>query len=200
MILPARKSASRRRTERGYILITLILFVALLAIAAVVMAPVIAFPGETRSRRGTDSSRGPILAGDETFRQEIRPLSNPHRGTGKHQPGPIPAQTLQRSHHRKRLQDSSHRRCTDVVRSRAGRSCSSRRPESWPESWSESWRSWRSGNWWPRRANRTPQWRHEYGGHGWRSGVRHKFEQPGPGLRGKHIRNPKSGTELTGRT
>jgi type II secretory pathway pseudopilin PulG len=43
MILPARKSASRRHTERGYILITLILFVALLAIAAVVMAPVVAF-------------------------------------------------------------------------------------------------------------------------------------------------------------
>jgi len=32
-----------RRTERGYILITLILFVALIAIAAVVLAPVIAF-------------------------------------------------------------------------------------------------------------------------------------------------------------
>src|SRR5271167_4137330 len=32
-----------RRTDRGYILITLILFVALIAIAAVVMAPVIAF-------------------------------------------------------------------------------------------------------------------------------------------------------------
>ena len=36
-----RKSASR--TERGYILITLLLFVALIAIAAVVMAPVVAF-------------------------------------------------------------------------------------------------------------------------------------------------------------
>ena len=34
---------SHRRTERGYILITLILFVALIAIAAVIMAPVIAF-------------------------------------------------------------------------------------------------------------------------------------------------------------
>ena len=43
MTLSARKSVPRRRTERGYILITLILFVALLAIAAVVMAPVIAF-------------------------------------------------------------------------------------------------------------------------------------------------------------
>ena len=43
MILPARKSVPQRRTERGYILITLILFVALIAIAAVVMAPVIAF-------------------------------------------------------------------------------------------------------------------------------------------------------------
>jgi type II secretory pathway pseudopilin PulG len=43
MILPARKSATRRRSERGYILITLILFVALIAIAALVMAPVIAF-------------------------------------------------------------------------------------------------------------------------------------------------------------
>jgi len=42
MMLPARKSVPCR-TERGYILITLILFVALLAIAAVVMAPVIAF-------------------------------------------------------------------------------------------------------------------------------------------------------------
>jgi type II secretory pathway pseudopilin PulG len=36
-------SNSCRRSERGYILITLILFVALIAIAAVVMAPVIAF-------------------------------------------------------------------------------------------------------------------------------------------------------------
>jgi type II secretory pathway pseudopilin PulG len=43
MILPTRKSVPQRRTERGYILITLILFVALIAIAAVVMAPVIAF-------------------------------------------------------------------------------------------------------------------------------------------------------------
>ena len=43
MMLPARKSAPRRRTERGYILITLILFVALIAIAAVVMVPVVAF-------------------------------------------------------------------------------------------------------------------------------------------------------------
>jgi len=34
---------SRRRSERGYILITLILFVALIAIAAVVTAPIIAF-------------------------------------------------------------------------------------------------------------------------------------------------------------
>src|SRR5579863_6837000 len=42
MMLPARKSVPCR-TERGYILITLILFVALLAIAAVVMAPIIAF-------------------------------------------------------------------------------------------------------------------------------------------------------------
>jgi len=42
MIQCSRKSVSRR-SERGYILITLILFVALIAIAAVVMAPVIAF-------------------------------------------------------------------------------------------------------------------------------------------------------------
>ncbi len=33
----------RRRSNRGYILITLILFVALIAIAAIIMAPVIAF-------------------------------------------------------------------------------------------------------------------------------------------------------------
>ena len=33
----------RRRSERGYILITIILFVSLIAIAAVIMAPVIAF-------------------------------------------------------------------------------------------------------------------------------------------------------------
>ncbi len=38
MILPPRKSVARR-SQRGYILITLILFVALVAIAAVVMAP-----------------------------------------------------------------------------------------------------------------------------------------------------------------
>jgi len=43
MISRFRKSASHRRPERGYILITLILFVALITIAAVVMAPVIAF-------------------------------------------------------------------------------------------------------------------------------------------------------------
>ncbi|HXM22834.1 MAG TPA: type II secretion system protein [Terriglobales bacterium] len=43
MILRSRKSVSHRRTERGYILITLILFVALIAIAAVIMAPAIAF-------------------------------------------------------------------------------------------------------------------------------------------------------------
>ena len=43
MILRSRKSASHRRTDRGYILITLILFVSLIAIAAVIMAPVIAF-------------------------------------------------------------------------------------------------------------------------------------------------------------
>jgi type II secretory pathway pseudopilin PulG len=39
----SRKSARHCRSERGYILITLILFVALLAIAATVMLPVIAF-------------------------------------------------------------------------------------------------------------------------------------------------------------
>jgi type II secretory pathway pseudopilin PulG len=38
-----RKSASQHRSERGYILITLILFVALIAIAALVTAPLIAF-------------------------------------------------------------------------------------------------------------------------------------------------------------
>ena len=43
MISRSRKSDRHRRSERGYILITLILFVALIAIAAVVMAPVIAF-------------------------------------------------------------------------------------------------------------------------------------------------------------
>ncbi len=39
MISGTRQSAARRRSESGYILITLILFVALVAIAAVVMAP-----------------------------------------------------------------------------------------------------------------------------------------------------------------
>jgi type II secretory pathway pseudopilin PulG len=43
MVPRSRKSAPHRRTERGYILLTLILFVALVAIAAVVMAPVVAF-------------------------------------------------------------------------------------------------------------------------------------------------------------
>jgi len=43
MVLPSRQSGSRRRSERGYILITLILFVALIAIAAVVMAPILTF-------------------------------------------------------------------------------------------------------------------------------------------------------------
>jgi type II secretory pathway pseudopilin PulG len=43
MIPRSRKSASHRRSERGYILITLILFVALIAIAALVTAPLIAF-------------------------------------------------------------------------------------------------------------------------------------------------------------
>jgi type II secretory pathway pseudopilin PulG len=43
MSVRSRKFADRRRSERGYILITLILFVALLAIAATVMLPVIAF-------------------------------------------------------------------------------------------------------------------------------------------------------------
>jgi type II secretory pathway pseudopilin PulG len=43
MISRPRKSDLHRRSQRGYILITLILFVALIAIAAVVMAPVIAF-------------------------------------------------------------------------------------------------------------------------------------------------------------
>src|SRR5580692_12931545 len=42
MLSNSRQSA-RRRSERGYILITLILFVALIAIAAGVMAPLIAF-------------------------------------------------------------------------------------------------------------------------------------------------------------
>ena len=43
MSMHARKSARHGRSERGYILITLILFVALLAIAATVMLPVISF-------------------------------------------------------------------------------------------------------------------------------------------------------------
>ncbi len=43
MSMRSQKSACHRRSERGYILITLILFVALLAIAATVMLPVIAF-------------------------------------------------------------------------------------------------------------------------------------------------------------
>ncbi|HWY54350.1 MAG TPA: type II secretion system protein [Terriglobales bacterium] len=41
--LPCPNSNPHRRSERGYILITLILFVALIAIATVVMAPIIAF-------------------------------------------------------------------------------------------------------------------------------------------------------------
>src|SRR5271167_893786 len=41
MILRSRKSACR--SERGYILITLILFIALITVAAMVLAPVIAF-------------------------------------------------------------------------------------------------------------------------------------------------------------
>lgn len=43
MLLRSRKSVSHRRNERGYILTTVVLFVALIAIAAVVMAPTIAF-------------------------------------------------------------------------------------------------------------------------------------------------------------
>jgi type II secretory pathway pseudopilin PulG len=43
MISRSRQSAPHRRSERGYILITIILFVSLIAIAAVIMAPVIAF-------------------------------------------------------------------------------------------------------------------------------------------------------------
>jgi len=43
MVLRSQESAFRRRSERGYILLTLTLFVALITIAAVVMAPVIAF-------------------------------------------------------------------------------------------------------------------------------------------------------------
>ncbi len=43
MISHPRKSALHRRSEHGYILITIILFVSLVAIAAVIMAPVIAF-------------------------------------------------------------------------------------------------------------------------------------------------------------
>src|SRR5580692_11511607 len=39
----SRQSAPRRRSEGGYILITLILFVALIAIAAIVLAPALAF-------------------------------------------------------------------------------------------------------------------------------------------------------------
>ena len=42
MISRSRKSVSYRRTQRGYILLTLILFVALITIAAVVTAPIIA--------------------------------------------------------------------------------------------------------------------------------------------------------------
>src|SRR5208337_1868265 len=42
MISRSRKSVFYRRTERGYILLTLILFVALITIAAVVTAPIIA--------------------------------------------------------------------------------------------------------------------------------------------------------------
>jgi len=43
MILRSRKSACHRRPERGYILITLILFVALIAIAAMILVPAVAF-------------------------------------------------------------------------------------------------------------------------------------------------------------
>jgi type II secretory pathway pseudopilin PulG len=44
LMLPrCRKSASPRRAERGYILITLILFVALIVIAAMVLVPTVAF-------------------------------------------------------------------------------------------------------------------------------------------------------------
>jgi type II secretory pathway pseudopilin PulG len=43
MILHSRKPACPRRNQRGYILITIVLFVALIAIAAIVTAPVVAF-------------------------------------------------------------------------------------------------------------------------------------------------------------
>jgi type II secretory pathway pseudopilin PulG len=62
MIPRPRKSAARRRSERGYILITLILFVALVAITALVMAPLFTFQAkrdreEELIHRGTQYSR-----------------------------------------------------------------------------------------------------------------------------------------------
>src|SRR5580704_8436364 len=62
MIPRSRKSAARRRSERGYILITLILFVALVAITALVMAPLFTFQAkrdreEELIHRGTQYSR-----------------------------------------------------------------------------------------------------------------------------------------------
>jgi len=62
MIPRPRKSVAHRRSERGYILITLILFVALVAIAALVMAPLFTFQmkrdrEEELIHRGTQYSR-----------------------------------------------------------------------------------------------------------------------------------------------
>jgi len=62
MIPRPRKFAARRRSERGYILITLILFVALVAITALVLAPLFTFQAkrdreEELIHRGTQYSR-----------------------------------------------------------------------------------------------------------------------------------------------
>ena len=54
----------RRRSERGYILLMLMLFVALLAIAAGALGSQHCLPREARSRRGDDPSRRAVFAGN----------------------------------------------------------------------------------------------------------------------------------------
>ncbi len=96
--------------EQGYILVTLTLFVALLAVAAMAIAPSITFQIRRDQEEETDSPRRAVLAGHSEIFQEIWTLPDQPQRSGKHQQPPLPAQALQGSNHRERFQTASLQR------------------------------------------------------------------------------------------
>ena len=122
------RPTSSRRSERGYILLMLMLFVTLMVIAAGVARSHHCFPGAARSRRRDDPPGNAVLAGHSALCQENRALSESPGRPGKYQQHSLPAQALQGPHHRQGFQIAARGRSPTDQRAGHSRSQSHRGP------------------------------------------------------------------------